>query len=81
MEERSPRYAVKTITTFSHMFVLQVAFECTPNSLELVESFWRFTIPSLSLSTPFLLVSSAVEPAVSMDRAYLKFKAMLLGLL
>lgn len=55
-------------------------FECTPNSLDLVESFWRFSIPSLSLSTPFLLVSSTVEPAINMDRAYLKFKAMLLGL-
>ena len=55
-------------------------FECTPNCLDLVESFWRFSIPSLSLSTPFLLVSTTIEPAINMDRAYLKFKAMLLGL-
>lgn len=62
-----------------HVLHLKVVFECMPNSLELVESFWRFSIPSLSLSTPFLLVANTVEPAINMDRAYLKFKSMLLG--
>jgi len=68
-----------TVSMIVQAIQLQVVFECMPISLELVESFWRFSIPSLSLSIPFLLVANTVEPAINMDRAYLKFKSMLLG--
>ena len=47
-------------------------------SLELSECLWRFSIPSLNLSHSFLLVGHTSEPAVSLDRAYVSFKCMLL---
>ena len=52
-------------------------FEYLPTALDVVESLWRFSIPSLSLS--FLLVGHTVEPAIHLDRAYVSFKSMLLG--
>ncbi|KAL5467034.1 hypothetical protein EMCRGX_G031201 [Ephydatia muelleri] len=56
-----------------------VAFDFTPTTLDLVESFWTFSIPSLSISLPFLLVGQSVEPAVNMDRAYVNFRSMFVG--
>ena len=57
----------------------EIVFEFLPSGVDLVESLWRFSIPSLSISLPFLLVGITVEPAVNMDRAYIRFKPMLVG--
>ena len=53
--------------------------EYLPTALDVLESLWCFSIPSLSLSLSFLLVGHTVEPAVHLDRAYVSFKSMLLG--
>ena len=58
----------------------ELAFEYLPSASEVTESFWRFSIPSFSLSHSFLLVGHTVEPAVNLDRAYVSFKAMRIGL-
>ena len=58
---------------------MQIVFEYLPTSAELTESFWCFSIPSLSLSLSFLLVGHTVEPEVFIDRAYINFKTMLVG--
>lgn len=57
----------------------QIVFEYSPSSLEAVESLWTFSIPSICLSHPFLLVGRTEEPSVNLDRAYVTFKAMLIG--
>ncbi len=40
---------------------------------------WVFSIPSICLSHSFLLAGHTDEPSVHLDRAYLTFKAMLIG--
>ena len=55
----------------------QMAFEFIPTAQEVVESLWRFSIPSLSQS--FLLVGHTTEPAVLLDRAYINFHSIRLG--
>ena len=57
----------------------QIVFEYLPSSLETIESLWCFSIPSISLSHSFLLVGHTDEPSVNLDRAYVSFKAMLIG--
>ena len=54
-----------------------MAFEFTPTAQEIVESLWRFSIPSLSQS--FLLVGHTTEPTVLLDRAYVNFHSTQLG--
>lgn len=56
-----------------------MVFEFLPVALEVAESSWRFSIPSLAISLPFLLVGITSEPDINIDRAYLNFKALLLG--
>ncbi|KAK7505819.1 hypothetical protein BaRGS_00003090 [Batillaria attramentaria] len=57
----------------------KVGFEFVSSKLDLVESFWRFVIPSQDISVPFLLVGNTHEPNVTMDRSHLNFKALLIG--
>lgn len=54
-----------------------MVFEFVPTAQEVVESLWRFSIPSLSQS--FLLVGHTTEPAVLLDRAYVNFHSIKLG--
>lgn len=55
-------------------------FEYCPNSLEVLECLWNFSIPSLSLTQSFLLVGHTLDPSVFFDRTYLTFKTLLKGL-
>ncbi|XP_033116735.1 hydrocephalus-inducing protein homolog isoform X2 [Anneissia japonica] len=57
----------------------EILFDFIPNKLDIVESFWRFTIPEQNISVPFLLVGNAREPAISMDRSHINFRSILLG--
>ncbi|XP_071959113.1 hydrocephalus-inducing protein homolog isoform X2 [Antedon mediterranea] len=57
----------------------EIYFEFIPNQLDVVESFWRFSIPEQNISVPFLLVGNAREPAISMDRSHINFRSILLG--
>src|SRR5689334_20562255 len=57
----------------------EMIFEYTPEKEELVESFWRFNILEPSVSIPILLVGSVNEPNITLDRAHLNFKALLLN--
>ncbi|CAM4581517.1 unnamed protein product [Leuciscus chuanchicus] len=57
----------------------KASFEYQVLNLDLVESFWTFLIPELNLSLPFLLVGSANEPIVYIDRAHLNLGSLLLG--
>lgn len=59
--------------------VLQVTFEYSATQLDIVESFWRFTIPEQNINIPFLLVGQAKEPDIIMDRSHMNFKALLIG--
>ena len=58
---------------------LQVAFEYSANQLDVVESFWTFSIPEQNITIPFLLVGKAREPDITMDRSHMNFKALLIG--
>ncbi|KAL2094103.1 hypothetical protein ACEWY4_011415 [Coilia grayii] len=58
---------------------VEVRFEFHAVSLELVESFWTFQIPDCNLSVPFLLVGTAREPMVYIDRAHLNMGSLLMG--
>lgn len=62
-----------------HLCCFQASFEYQVLNLDLVESFWTFLIPELNLSLPFLLVGSANEPIVYIDRAHLNLGSLLLG--
>ncbi|GFS07093.1 hydrocephalus-inducing protein-like [Elysia marginata] len=57
----------------------KVGFEFVSTELDIVESFWRFVIPSQAINLPFLLVGQTREPDVSLDRSHLNFKALLVG--
>lgn len=54
-----------------------MAFEFTPTAQEIVESLWRFSIPTLSQT--FVLVGYTTEPAVLLDRAYVNLHSSRLG--
>ena len=49
------------------------------SKLDIVESFWRFSIPSQEISVPFLLVGNTREPDITLDRSHFNFKALLIG--
>ncbi|XP_070194710.1 hydrocephalus-inducing protein homolog isoform X4 [Littorina saxatilis] len=57
----------------------KVGFEFVSSKLDIVESFWRFKVPSQDISVPFLLVGNTREPDVIMDRSHFNFKALLIG--
>jgi hypothetical protein len=56
-----------------------MVFEYAPEEDALSEAFWTFTIPSQSLSAPFLLVGAVSEPRVCFDRPSLGFGRVQLG--
>ena len=60
-------------------FSFQVAFEYSASQLEIIESFWTFSIPEQNITIPFLLVGKAREPDITMDRSHMNFKALLIG--
>ncbi|XP_066540500.1 hydrocephalus-inducing protein homolog isoform X2 [Hoplias malabaricus] len=57
----------------------EVLFKFQAQELDLVESFWTFSIPEHKLSVPFLLVGNAHEPAVYIDHAHLNLGSLLIG--
>ena len=59
--------------------LIKIKFEYIPTTHEYIEALWEFTIPSLSIIIPFLLVGQTHEPKVNLDRAYLSFRSMLIG--
>ncbi|XP_067276661.1 hydrocephalus-inducing protein homolog isoform X2 [Pseudorasbora parva] len=58
---------------------VKASFEYQVLDLDLVESFWTFLIPEHNLSLPFLLVGTANEPVVYIDRPHLNLGSLLLG--
>jgi adenylate kinase family enzyme len=58
---------------------LQMSFEFVPLTLDLVEAFWEFRIPSLDITTRFLLVGHAEEPRVSLDMQNLDLPPLQVG--
>ena len=57
----------------------EMVFEYVPDSLDLVESFWRFFVPEHNISIPFVMVGHTFEPALSFDRSHINFREVLLG--
>ena len=57
----------------------EMVFEYVSDSLDLVESFWRFFVPEFNFSIPFVMVGHTFEPALSFDRSHINFREMLLG--
>lgn len=57
---------------------LQVIFFENSNS-NAQESFWLFKIPQHNIEVPFVLVGSAEEPEVFLDKTHLNFNAVLIG--
>jgi len=57
----------------------EMVFEYVSDSLNLIESFWRFFVPEHNISVPFVLVGHTFEPALSFDRSHINFREMLLG--
>ncbi|TRY66381.1 hypothetical protein DNTS_003349 [Danionella cerebrum] len=58
---------------------VKVSFEYQVLSLDLVESCWTFFISEHNLSLPFLLVGSAREPVVYIDRPHINMGTLLIG--
>ncbi|XP_009996299.1 PREDICTED: hydrocephalus-inducing protein homolog [Chaetura pelagica] len=57
----------------------ELKFEFIPRHLDITESFWVFRIPEQSISVPFLLVGTATDPLVALDRCHLNFQLLLIG--
>lgn len=57
-----------------------MVFEYKPRSLDIVENIWMFSVPSIGLTTNFVVVGHTLDPAVLFDRTYLSFKTVLLGM-
>ncbi|KAG7468631.1 hypothetical protein MATL_G00145140 [Megalops atlanticus] len=58
---------------------VEICFEFVARELLLVESFWTFLIAEQGVSVPFLLVGTAREPVVYLDRAHLNLGSLLVG--
>lgn len=56
-----------------------MSFDFYPRSFGVVESAYRFEIPTHSLSVPFLLVGQVNEPQVLFDRTFISFHPALIG--
>nr|XP_033799169.1 hydrocephalus-inducing protein homolog isoform X3 [Geotrypetes seraphini] len=57
----------------------EITFEFISQELNIVESFWTFTIPEQNISVPFLLVGKTTEPLVTLDRSHFNFLSLLVG--
>ncbi|RYY33055.1 hypothetical protein EON62_04655, partial [archaeon] len=57
----------------------EMSFEFHPQSVDVAESFWRFVIPSASLSQLFLVAGIVSEPRVTLDRAGVAFRPLMVG--
>lgn len=57
----------------------EIVFDYTPEVDQLVETFWRFTIPDHNISIPILLVGSVSEPDIKLDTSHINFNAVLVG--
>ena len=57
----------------------EMGFEFVSSQIGIVESFWRFLIPELNISVPFLLVGNTADPQITLDRSHLNFKSLLIG--
>eukprot|EP01105_Mastigella_eilhardi_P014617 TRINITY_DN3328_c0_g1_i10.p1 TRINITY_DN3328_c0_g1~~TRINITY_DN3328_c0_g1_i10.p1 ORF type:complete len:4822 (+),score=1153.45 TRINITY_DN3328_c0_g1_i10:606-14468(+) len=57
----------------------QVAFEFTPQDLELRESFWTFSIPMHKVSVPFLILGVTEEPDVFLSKSHVNFGTLLIN--
>ncbi|UJR14639.1 hypothetical protein I4U23_001632 [Adineta vaga] len=56
-----------------------MSFDFSPRSFGIVESMYRFEIPSHSLSVPFLLVGQINEPQILFDRTFISYHPVLIG--
>ena len=79
--KQTPRFICKTPSgEIASGKKSEIVFEFTsPQSLELLESFWRFLVPQQNISLPFLLVGHSRDPNVAFERSHLNFKALLIG--
>ena len=57
----------------------EMVFEYRVETMDLVETFWRFVVENQSVSVPFLMVGYGSEPNVSLDRSHVNFKEILIG--
>ncbi|XP_007442069.2 hydrocephalus-inducing protein homolog, partial [Python bivittatus] len=58
---------------------MEIIFEFIPKHLDVTESFWTFAILEHNITVPFLLVGHTTDPAVSLERAHLNFRSLLIG--
>ncbi|XP_056680687.1 hydrocephalus-inducing protein homolog isoform X2 [Monodelphis domestica] len=57
----------------------EISFLFIPHTLDIIESFWTFSIPEHNISVPFLLVGKAIDPLLSLTPSYLTFSSILIG--
>lgn len=57
----------------------ECGFEFKSSQLGLVESFWKFLIPELDITVPFLLVGDTRDPSITLDKSHLNYKSLLIG--
>ena len=57
----------------------EVIFEFSPETIDIKESLWNFTILDHNIRIPFLLVGQAMEPNVYVDHTGVNFKSVLVG--
>ncbi|KAI8854495.1 hypothetical protein BC829DRAFT_439199 [Chytridium lagenaria] len=57
----------------------EMLFDFFPETVDLKESLWRFSIVGHNIVIPFLLVGQALEPNIYMDRVSVNFKSLLVG--
>ncbi|XP_064015890.1 LOW QUALITY PROTEIN: hydrocephalus-inducing protein homolog [Pogoniulus pusillus] len=57
----------------------EMKFEFTPWHLAPRSPFWVFAIPEQKVSVPFLLVGTATDPLVTLDRCHLNLQQLLIG--
>uniref|UniRef100_A0A2C9K9X8 HYDIN/VesB/CFA65-like Ig-like domain-containing protein n=1 Tax=Biomphalaria glabrata TaxID=6526 RepID=A0A2C9K9X8_BIOGL len=62
-----------------NLYPCEVGFEFVSNDQDVVESFWKFSIPSRAITIPFMMVGYTREPNICLDRSHLNFKSLLIG--
>ncbi|EDV21657.1 uncharacterized protein TRIADDRAFT_30117, partial [Trichoplax adhaerens] len=58
---------------------IEIVFEYLAESIDMVESFWNFTIVEHKIMIPFVLVGRAYEPDILLDKSFINLNSLLLG--
>ncbi|RKP17692.1 hypothetical protein ROZALSC1DRAFT_23958, partial [Rozella allomycis CSF55] len=55
----------------------EIIFEYSPDNIDVLETFWKFKIPSQNIQIPFMILCRSLEPSIYFDKTSVNFKSIL----